>query len=177
MAAPKTPIAPSVGQLFNFSGRTVVVSGSGILPDGTIWVMDWSSGEALHAQVKDLTSREDRYFLTSDALTGRFARWARSGNAEAMWWLGWWYCGSNHPRSIWYYIASLRAAPRDVAMELMRIGSEAIAPFLFPGVPRPDLRFLADIPELRGAPVDSDWRSALEKAEAAEHRAAQPVQM
>lgn len=160
---------PAVGELWDYAGRIAVICGNSISEQKTLWVMDWNSGDRADAPVGQLALREDRKTLSETVLVARFGEWARAGNSNAMWWLAWWFEGTNHPKSVWYYVAALRADPREHDWALDRIRGDARSPGLCEGTPQPDLSFLAGIPEMRGQAVGADWAAAVDQAERAVH--------
>lgn len=169
---------PRVGELWGCEGRVSVVAGNYPEEDHRLWVMDWSTGERGDAHLSSLFVRQDRYSVNSEALITRFSEWARSGNADAMWFLGWWFEVVNHQRSVWYYIAALRADPDRHKWAYRRIVSDAHNPSTCTmeldgstiRYPKPDLDFLQQIPEMHEAKLYcSKWREAVVQAEAAPH--------
>lgn len=118
-----------------------------------------------------LTVRKDRRRLREASIVNRFEWWAHLGNSHAMWWLAWWNEGINHPKSIWFYVAAIRAAPESHSWAWERIKANAKTPCLCPGVLEPTLDFLEEIPEIQGNPRESrdDWKLAVYKAFSAVH--------
>jgi len=160
---------PDVGELWNYAGRTAIVCGNAVSEQKTIWVMDWNSGDRADAQVEKLELRDDRKTLTENVIVEKFGEWARAGNSDAIWWLAWWFEGTNHPKSVWYYVAALRADPKAYDWAHERIMSDARTACMCEGVPQPDLSFLKDIPEIQGKAIGPDWIEAVAKAEQAVH--------
>lgn len=158
-----------VGELWTYAGRTAIICGNTIDEKNTIWVMDWDTGDCADAPVDLLEKRQDRMSLPESEILDRFEEWAREGNDYAMWWLAWWHEGTNHPKSVWYYVAALRAAPRHHGWALERIQSDARTPYMCEGVPAPDLTFLNNIMEMSGTGVGRDWAEAVRQAESAFH--------
>jgi len=160
---------PLVGELWLYDGRTAIICGNSITEQKTIWVMDWNSGDRAYAPVSDLKLCPERKSLTEAAIVERFADWGRRGSTDAMWWLAWWFEGRNHPKSVWYYVATLRADPKAYGWALDRILEDAKTPILCKGIADPDLSFLKEVPEVMGEPVGSDWQDAVGRAERAVH--------
>ncbi|MHB1702244.1 MAG: hypothetical protein ACYCSN_19340 [Acidobacteriaceae bacterium] len=158
---------PNVGELWGYAERVAIICGNSISETGVIWVMDWSSGDRADALLDRLEVRPDRYSLTHESIIVRFAEWARDGNSDAMWWLGWWFEGRNHRKSVWFYVAALRANPRGHRWALSRIAADAKAPIMCQGVASPRLSFLGSIPEIQECVIGPDWAAAVANAEAA----------
>lgn len=76
---------------------------------------------------------------------------------------------SNHPRSIWYYIASLRMTKGQPRWALKRIYADAYTGGMCKDVPEPCLRFMQEIPEFNGAKTWGDWKQAIACAGRAIH--------
>lgn len=155
----------------NFGGTLAVprLSVATVSEDQTIWVMDWNSGDKVQAPVYLLEPREDRESLATEDIIHRIGVWARGGNSYAMWWLAWWFEGANHPKSVWYYVAALRANPSGHGWAHDRIRSDAQYPIMCKDVPAPDLVFLDGIPEINRLAIGQDWAEAVRMAEAAVH--------
>lgn len=168
-SSPKSDLYPKVGELWDCDGRTAFICGNSLSEDGRLWVVDWDSGERGDAKLEWLELRNDRKSLTEENILARFTLWARSGKSDAIWWLGWWFEGINHPKSVWYYIAALRADPQCHGWARQRIVSDAQTAYMCAGVPKPDLSFLDDIPEIQGDEIQQDWESAIAKAEEGLH--------
>lgn len=162
-------LAPRVGELWNYAGRTAIICGNSVSRNGTIWVMDWNSGARADANKNMLEVRADRKSLNENDIVDRFSQWARDGNPDAMWWLAWWFEGKNHHRSVWYYVAAMRSDPEGLGWAQERVMSDARSAHMCEGVPDPDTSFVSSIPELRGAPIGPDWLSAVNEAEKAVH--------
>ncbi len=159
----------TVGELWAYEGRTAVICGNCISERETIWVMDWESGARVDAPVLKLEPRQDQSSIEHDVLIARFVEWARAGNPDAMWWLAWRFEGKNHPKSVWYYIAALRADPKGHGWAHGRIMDDAHAAYMCKGVPWPCIEFLKDIPEMQGYSIGRDWVTAVANAEKAIH--------
>jgi len=86
-----------------------------------------------------------------------------------MWWLAWWHEGKNHPKSVWYYVAAIRANPKKHGWVLDRLYGDARSACVCNGIPTPDLGFLANIPEITALQIGKDWEEAVRQAEQAEH--------
>lgn len=159
----------TVGELWTYEGRTAVICGNCISENQTIWVMDWGSGARADAPVHKLTPRQDKESIGRNELESRFTEWAREGIPDAMWWLAWWFEGVNHPKSIWYYVAALRADPVAHGWAHGRIMDDARVTTMCEGVPPPCIEFLKDIPEMQGRSIGRDWVTAVANAEKAIH--------
>lgn len=157
------------GQLYLYKRRPVVVCGNACGEDGRIWCHRWFDGKRVDPPADQLTVHPRAAALTAEDLHRQFHAWATQGNADAMWWLGWWFEGEHHPRSVWYYVAALRANPRRHGWAQARIMSDARSAYMCKGVPKPDLAFLDEIPEMQGEPIGADWIGALNLALAAKH--------
>src|SRR3546814_3444843 len=148
-----------------FPYTTLFRSANTIEKGRRVWVMEFSTGQRGNARLDDLLLREDRRSLSESDFVDLFTLWASKGNADAMWWLGWWYEKSNHPKSVWYYIAALRADPDGHRWAFSRIVSDAKYATMYSGVSEPDLSFLDDIPEIREFKLHvGKWEEAVLKA-------------
>jgi hypothetical protein len=116
---------PSIGELWNCQNQVAVICGNTFSESGRIWIVDWKTGERGSAKPEHLTLRGDRTSLPESTLIDRFREWGRSGNPGAMWWLAWWFEGTNHQKSVWYYVAALRADPEGHGWAQSRIMSDA----------------------------------------------------
>jgi len=161
---------PKVGSLWDYAGSIVVICGNSISKANTIWVMEWNSGGVAHAPLDELVARPDENGLSSDHLVGKFAEWARMGITEAMWWLGWWFEADHHPKSVWYYVAAMRGSPDKYGWALDRIAGDAQSEMRWRAELKPDLSFLADIPEIQTKRIGRNWREAVANAESAQHQ-------
>jgi len=160
---------PRPGDLWHCSGRVAVICGNGFheYKDTRIWVMDWATGERASAGPEHLFRRADRNSLSEADILARFGEWGRAGNADALWWLAWWFEGVNHKRSTCYYVAALRADPKGYGWAQSRIMSDARTAVMCEGVPVPDISFVATIPELSGKKIGDAWMEAVINAEIA----------
>ncbi|WP_238533116.1 hypothetical protein, partial [Xanthomonas phaseoli] len=167
---------PHFGELWGVRRRNgrylpLLVLGNCVAEDGTIWCASWTTGRSEHPQADTLTFLADREQPDLEAVLNRVDHWTMRGNADAMWWLGWWHEGTNIPASTWYYIAALRADPQRYRWALRRIHSDTMAHVagrgaLCPGVPQPDMSFVGAIPEFEAwnqgyHVIGDDWREAL----------------
>ncbi len=179
-ASPQSPLYPAVAELWEYAGRVAVITGN--LPDDEkpLWVMCWDTGESTHAPLTSLKLRDDRFSVSYLHLAERFELWARAGNADAMWFLGWWYEVINHQRSTWYYIAAIRAAPNQYVWALARVIDDARSPGTRLSshddstieYPYPNLDFLSQIPEITERKLQIDqWAVAVAAAESSPNTA------
>jgi TPR repeat protein len=166
---PKSELFPRVGELWDCEGRLAFVAGNAIDSDGTIWLFDWKTGDVEYRPFESMTARNDRKTLTDEHIIEHMTGWTGEGNSNAMWWLGWWYEGCNHPKSVWYYVAAMRANPKKHAWAYDRLYLDARSAVMCEGVPKPDLGFLTTIPEMQEYAIGRDWQEALRMAEKADH--------
>lgn len=156
--------------------RHCLVMGNGISERYTVWCADWQTGErvdVLNYRLRELPNTEQP---PTQEVIERVIAWVRTGNSDAAWWLGWWFEGTNHPKSIWYYVAAMRANPGNHGWVLERLYSDARSACMCEGIPSPDLGFLENIPEMQGHPIEKDWKEAVRQAENAVHvPAAEPT--
>lgn len=153
------------------SAEALIVLGNCIDEDTqTIWCASWMSGKRHDVRPAQLLRLPDEAQPSWSEGCERCALWAAQGNHHAAWWLGWAYEGVNHPRSIWYYIASLRMTKGRPSWALQRIHADAYTGEMYESVPEPCLRFMQEIPEFNGAKSWGDWKQAITCAERAIHR-------
>lgn len=165
----RSSLYPRPGELWDCDGRLAFVAGNSVNDDGTIWLFDWNTSQVGYRPVATMTACSDRRSLTEEDIVARMTEWTRQGSTDAMWWLAWWFEGKNHPKSVWYYVAAMRANPKKHAWVLDRLYDDARTACMCEGVPTPDLGFLVDIPEMQGGQIGRDWKEALGRAEQAEH--------
>ena len=149
---------PGVSELCDYKDRQVFVCGNGVSKSSRIWCMDWKTGQRIDAKPATLIPRHP---ICEAQFVSRFQTWCEKGNADAMWWLAWWFEGVNHRKSVWYYVAALRADPVGHGWAQSRIMADARYAAMCEGLPTPDISFLASIPEMMGHPIGIDWRAAL----------------
>ncbi|WP_196160777.1 hypothetical protein [Reinekea sp. G2M2-21] len=140
-----------------------VVLGNFVENDGTIWCADISNGSQTHLRIIDMDLYLPHY---SEPETIRLTTyWANQGIEYAMWWLGWWFEGYNHPKSAWYYVAAIQRTwatywpgERISSHVYSRIYTTETIPFL---------ETLSDIPDFVNNEMgaNSNWESAIAKAE------------
>lgn len=165
----RSPLYPRPGELWDCEERIALVAGNSVDEDGTIWLFDWNTGQVGYRPVVSMTARSDRCSLTEDDIVTKMVEWSRQKNADAMWWLAWWHEGKNHPKSVWYYIAAMRADPVKHAWVFDRLYSDARSACMCEGVATPDIGFLQNIPEMQGVGIGKNWQEALGQAEQAVH--------
>lgn len=171
-----SPLYPRVGELWDCEGHLSIIAGNMPEEGRALWVMDWDTGERGNAPLSSLIERTDRFSIDRTTLLARFKEWAREGNSHAMWFLGWWYEVINHQRSVWYYVAALRAGPEEHKWAYSRIVADAHYSEpralkengITTHYPAANLKFLEQIPEMSEAKLYcSKWIEAVENAEAA----------
>lgn len=162
-------VDPRVGELWEYPGGTCIIFGNCVSERKTIWAMDWNTGARVDPLETALIGRADRDSLTETHINERVAGWAKNGNSDAMWWLGWWFEGRHHPKSVWYYVAAMRRDPEAFGWAQGRVSSDARSAYMQEAIPKPELHFLKEIPELNRRHIGSDWKAAVEKAETTEH--------
>lgn len=148
----------------------VIVMGNCVQDCGTVWCQDFVTGDRVEPRLEHLHEEEEQ--PGPEGLVPKIEAWAEAGNSDAAWWLGWWHEGTNHPKSVWYYMAALRRNPKDHGWALRRIYGDARSACMREGVPRPDLSFLSDVQEFCGAREWGDWREAISRAKTAVHTSA-----
>lgn len=158
------------------SKRTFLLLGNSIQNDDTIWCADWRTGKRFDVLNYLLRSLPDDQQVPTEEVEARMTQWARKGDADAAWWLGWWHDGTNHPKSVWFYMAAMRKDPKAFGWALERVYSDAKYAGTCEGVPAPDLDFLREIQEFDGAKEWGDWREAIAKSVVAVHIPAAPEQ-
>lgn len=164
-----SPKFPHLCELWDCEGRLVFVAGNSVDGDGMIWLFDWNTADVAYRPVALLTECVDRQSLTEDVIVTKMTGWSHQGHSDAMWWLAWWHEGKHHAKSVWYYVAAMRANPSKHAWVLDRLYSDARSACMCEGVSSPDLGFLINIPEMQGCPIASDWAEAVSQAEIAVH--------
>ncbi len=160
------------GDLCAYQDKVVLVMGNCSHEDDTIWCAEYVSGVRCDPPAADLKRLPQRQQHAWDEVKATVTRWAHEGNSDALWWLAWLYEGSNHPRSVWYYIAAMRRNPEAHGWALSRVYSDSRNPIMSEGVTAPDTGFLVEIAEFNGAKVWGDWQEAVTKAANAVHIAA-----
>jgi hypothetical protein len=125
-----------------------------------LWCANWETGATLDVPVDALVAVPAAEQPAFDQAYARIASWAEAGSSDAMWWLGQWHEGSEHARSIWYYIAAHRRDPAEHGWALRRNTANARFGLMCPGKPLPSLDFLRDIAEFRVGEVSTDWKAA-----------------
>lgn len=157
------------------SNVLAVVLGNSVQENGSIWCVAWDEASELYGtegrpSVKDL---EIRGKIDFKVLVKRMEQFAKEGQAHAMFWLGWWYEGVNHPKSTWYYIAAIRADTEAYKWVFERLYADTFYGAMTKGVKYPTLKFITEIMEFVERKIPrTKWLMAIEKAEAAKHRSA-----
>lgn len=162
-----TRTIPAYGRVIQHEGGHVCVLGNS-LENGLLWCASWPDGQRIDVEPESLLSASE-LSVTVDQVIERVEAWARNGNADAAWWLGWLHAGVNLPKSIWYYLAAIRIDPRAHGWALGRIKGDALTGYLCRGVVHPDITFMKTIPEFFGKEIGGDWVTAIECAQQALH--------
>lgn len=159
-------ITPDWGQLWLYKKRIVLVLGNCTDEEGIIWCADNASGEMLYPEARKLQRLvELQLSQPLEIMVQKCKGWASAGNVDAMWWLGWFFEGENHKKSVWYYIAAMRKDPQRYGWGFSRVYADAQNPVMCKDIPAPDLEFLSEIQEFNGAKVWGDGQEALRQAE------------
>lgn len=153
------------GQVWKHNGRDVFILGNCVEDDGTIWVADRRTGKSAHVHPSALSLVRTRTDTVAE-LTERCIGWARRGDADAAWWLGWYFEGEQHAKSVWYYVAAMRKAPEAFAWAWQRVYGDALDAYMCEGAPTPCIKFMHDVAEFNGR-RSADWQEAIAKAESA----------
>ncbi len=167
---PRDLSQPSYGQVWQYQGEQVFILGNGTYDDGlTIWAARRITGERVDATVAKLIPTAITSTNTFGELTRRCAVWARAGNADAAWWLGWRFDGVNLPKSLWYYLAAIRKAPRAYGWYLSNLFDNALYGIMCEGEPQAHIGFIKDIAEFNDRKPSTNWQDAIALAENAVH--------
>lgn len=105
--------------LYGDRTRIAVVMGNCSHVNDTIWCHDLETGSRVDLHLFDM--HEDPVQFEASVLVSIIEGWAEGGNADAAWWLGGFYEGANHSKSVWYYIAAIRMSPADAVWAFGRI--------------------------------------------------------
>lgn len=111
--------APLTTCLYGDRTRIAVVMGNCTHMNGAIWCHDLETGSRVDLHLVEM--HEDPVQFEANVLVSIIEGWAEGGNADAAWWLGWFYEGANHSKSVWYYIAAIRMSPADAVWAFGRI--------------------------------------------------------
>ena len=105
-------VIPQCGELWDApNGQSVIILGNTIRKDGTVWVADRETGKSEWLAIRKLRKVEQS--LPFREVVHLCEQWAREGDADAMWWLAWWYeMRRNGMKSVAYYVAALRRDTR-----------------------------------------------------------------
>lgn len=151
------------------SNKLVVILGNSV-EEGNIWCADWDTFETVYPLVKDLQRQTILSQPSWEVVLKKAETHAEvAGDSNAMWWCAWYYENTNHPKSVWYYMAAMRRAPKRHGWALNRVRADAYSAYMAKGIPPPDLTFLSEIEEFHGSSNWGDWKQALEKAKQAIH--------
>lgn len=169
---------PSYGQVWEYQGHEVFILGNCASDDGkTIWASNRQTGKRMDAVIKELIPTSVTGKDTLGELTGKCVEWAKAGNADAAWWLGWRMDGENHPKSMWYYLAAIRMNPNAYSWYLSNLHDNGKFGAMCSGVTQPDINYMREIPEFIGQGISSNWLQAIAGAEAAIHKPATASQL
>lgn len=105
--------------LYGDRTRIAVVMGNCPYANGSIWCHDLETGSRVDLHLDEM--HEDSVQFETNVLVSIIEGWAEGGNADAAWWLGWFYQGVNHSKSVWYYIAAIRMSPAAAVWAFGRI--------------------------------------------------------
>lgn len=133
-----------------------------------VWCALWRTGGRLDILPENLRALDPESQPAIDSILSRVSLWARKGNEDAAWWLGWWYEGTACCRSTWYYMAAMRLNPKALGWALQRTISDAVCG-LTGSSPHPlmDIAFLGRLHEVVTRQWSTDWLGAIIAAEAA----------
>ena len=167
------------GQICLHEGVEVFILGNCVSDSGTVWTAERNTGKRRDPKVEELLFCETGLTLKQEfnELTSLAEKWAGDGNDDAAWWLGWLYEGTNHPKSVWYTIASIRMDRAAHGWALERLISDACHGIMCGGTPYPNIKFLHDIVEFNGNRQSTDWKSAVQKAKIAKHEPSTETQV
>ncbi len=157
---------PGPGTLCLSGRRQVFILGNCVNENGEIWCADRKTGKPIYVAAAGLRPAPTTH--QEGELLQLATQWARAGESHAAWWLGWVHEGSNHPKSVWYYIAAIRRSRKTYGWLLERVLSDARYGVMCAGTPQPCVKFLQDVCEYRGQ-QSNDWKAAIERAECAAH--------
>jgi len=169
---------PDAAKLWQYDGADVFILGTAANSDGlTIWAANRITGKRVDAKLSKLVPSPLVSPDTVAELVERCKWWARDGNADAAWWLGWYFDGTNLAKSVWYYLAAIRREPKAYGWFLLNLYSNATYGVFCDGVPYPDITFMKAIPEFKDWNPSENWQEAIGRAEAAMHTPATLSQM
>lgn len=123
-----------------------------------------SNGERYDAAVEEIVVQTH---VPLNEVSEHCKGWAALGNSDAAWWLGWFFEGTNHRKSVWYYIAAIRKNRGLHGWALSRVFDDAHNPVMNEGYPEPELSFLSEIKEfVQLSEIKfGRWKDAVEQAE------------
>lgn len=149
--------------------RIQVILGNGLTEDGELWCADWETLQTRYTDIGNLNHQTEVTRPEWVELVSKMEAVAEAGDSDAMWWCAWAYAGVNHQKSVWYYMAAMRRAPKQHGWAWSRVFSDARSAYMCKGVPKPNLSFLMEIEEFQGSGKWGDWKKAIEAAGKAIH--------
>jgi len=147
--------------------REFLILGNSTQEDGSIWAFDLDHQEMCYMPIKDTKYVRKFGFDETNMLC---IERAKKGCADSMWWLAWINEGTNHPKSVWFYIAALRANPDKHSWAFKRIYADSRSSYMCEGVEEPCLEFLGEIEDFQTGSIGDDWKAAIDKALTAVHK-------
>lgn len=174
----KRSTGPAYGQIWLYEQREVFILGNTI-KDGLIWSADRITGERLDPKIDDLSALDSgmSHRQEFNELLDSAIRWAREGNADAAWWLGWFNQGTHHPKSVWYAIAAIRMNRPAFGWAFSLTYDNGCYGGVCSGTPYPSILFMKKIHEFTTNKCSSDWQEAIQQAEFSVHEAVSDSQI
>jgi len=157
-------LLPDYGQVLIHQGESVCVLGNSLNDAGLIWCANWRTGARVDALPGRLTRSDETDRIGTAQVVDRCVAWAKAGNAEAAWWLGWWYAGDQHVKSVWFNLTAVRCDPVKHGWALDRIICDAKFGCMREDRARPSIQALHVAVELHGSKISKDWQGALNQA-------------
>lgn len=176
--AVKRSTGPAYGQIWLYKQREIFILGNTI-KDGLIWSADRITGERLDPNIDDLSLFDSgmSHRQEFNELLASAVRWARDGNADAAWWLGWYFQGTHHPKSVWYAIAAIRMNRPAFGWAFSLTYDNGCYGAVSSGTPYPSILFMKKIHEFATNKWSSDWQEAIQQAEISVHEAVSESQI